>query len=60
MVDPSTSENKTTEKSKSMGKHKKLSPINLNMSNKGLRSFEETYQFILDFAKTNQKTKYEF
>lgn len=30
------------------------------MSNKGLKSFEETYQLILDFAKTNQKTKYDF
>ena len=60
MVEPTHSENKTGEKSKSQGKHQKSGPLSLNMSNKGLKSFEETYQLILDFAKTNQKTKYDF
>ena len=60
MVEATSAENKANEKSKSQGKHQKQGPISLNMSNKGLKSFDDTYQLIMDFAKTNQKTKYDF
>lgn len=33
--------------------------MNLDLSNKNLTSFEEAYICILDFAKTNQKTRYD-
>lgn len=35
-------------------------PISLDLSHQGLQSFDEIYDEIIDFAKTNVKTRYEF
>lgn len=38
----------------------KPTPICLDLSNQGLESFDRIYEEIIDFAKTNVKTRYDF